>query len=126
VLYNKSQLCKWQSRIIYRSISWGGNEKYEEHVGEVKRLRSPGEDFDDNYMTITRVVVTSLQQCSGEKIISQKVIARDIYSTAYSGYIWDDESKKYIGVNAQYTQHEHLDYDANGNCVGGTATRSYI
>ena len=94
---------------MFNAFSSNGNP--EDYVG-----RKVFQDWDANlYFEVTRVETVSVNSRDGNgNIISSRVISRTVTADVYSDFIWDDEEKRYKGINKVDTKTETWNYDKNG------------
>jgi RHS repeat-associated protein len=91
--------------------AFGANGDPEDYVD--KRVFK---DWEANqYFEITSVTTTKEHTWKDGKIIKSRVTQRKVTADVFSDYIWDDESKRYKGVNKVGTKTEVWDYDKDGN-----------
>ncbi|HZH63781.1 MAG TPA: RHS repeat-associated core domain-containing protein [Flavisolibacter sp.] len=67
------------------------------------------------YFEIKSVLISTERTWRDGKIIKERVYKRDVKADVYSGYIWDDELKRFKGVNKVDSLHEEWKYDKGGN-----------
>jgi RHS repeat-associated protein len=97
--------------------AFSGGEQPEDYVDKVKK------DFQSGvYVEITGVKIERLPIMKNGKPILDKngnpklyISKRIVNGTLYSGYIYDEDSKRYRGVDKIGTREETWTYDQNGN-----------
>ncbi|WP_207516014.1 RHS repeat-associated core domain-containing protein [Longitalea luteola] len=96
--------------------AFGAGEQPESYIGKVKK------DFENNvYLEVNSVKFefSPILDNNGNPVVKdgqvQKYLSKRIVTaTWYSGYIWDEDSKSYKGVDKIKTTSEVWNYDSNG------------
>ena len=93
-------------------INWfGGVDNPEEHLEEANYQYESGLYFEVRSVIIDRVLTRDKNGNVNGSRISRKTLTVDFFSD----FIWDDESKKYRGINKTNSNVEVWDYDEDGN-----------
>lgn len=103
----------------------GNQSNFEDYYNKVVNQHFGDGPFLDQYIIIRQVVIemSSLYNEKGE-IVGQYVSSRYVKAEIYTDYAWDEDERKYIGVNRYGTQTAMYRYNPDGSIISSVEKRS--